>query len=1075
VAPASLDAWGDLARARAALAQGSGRIQLEGLWGAAASLALAALLPPGRPAVVVVADEPTALRTLEDLRAFTAALGRKVPGEVVLMPVPHAALWRDAGAREEDAGRAGILGRLLRGEPLWVVLPVRGLDATLPAPAAFRHQVLALSPGDAVDREALVEHLQTAGYERVETVTGVGQWAVRGGIVDVFSPAGSLPVRLELVGDDIESLRTFDPTTQRSTGGIATLLVLPMLASGSEDGAGLGHYLPADAPVAVADPALLAPGAPEAPALSALGHRPRVECGVLVTGAADAFRLETRSIEGVRGQFRRLEPALAAWRSEGFRVRLLAPDPVTAHRLQEILRDLEREAPLVTDLLGPEPLAVLVGGAHVGFECPGLGLVCLTETELFGHRRTMRRRPTYQRGASIAAFTDLAPGDLVVHTEHGIGRYAGLVTLAVDGEPADYLLLEYAEGARLYLPVQRMGAVGKYAGSGDAAPRLDKLGATTWQRTKESVRASLREMAQELLRLYAERQVVEGLAIAPDTPWQHEFEAAFPFEETPDQLEAIRQVKADLERRQPMDRLVCGDVGYGKTEVAMRAALKVALDGRQVAVLVPTTILAEQHWNRFRERFAPYPVRVEMLSRFRSPAQQKAVLAGLAAGTVDVIIGTHRLLSKDVGFKDLGLLVVDEEHRFGVAHKERLKQLRKAVHVLTLTATPIPRTLSMAMAGIRDLSVIESPPAERLAVETVVCRFDTHVIKEAIERELGRGGQVFVVHNRIQSLPALVRFIERLVPRARIAMAHGQLRESALERTMLDYVEGAYDVLVATAIIESGLDIPASNTIIINRADRLGLAQLYQLRGRVGRDRLQAYAYLLIPADGRVDETAAKRLRVIQELTALGSGLKIALRDMEIRGAGNLLGAQQHGQIEMVGFDLYLKLLDEAVRELRGEAIEDEVDPVVAVDAAAYLPEEYVAEPAQRLTLYKRLAGVRTLAEIEDARRELRDRFGPLPEAAARLLDVVVLRLDAKALRLERLEVRAGHALLTFAPSTPVPPQRLIALLRAHGRRLRTVREFVLEATVPRGPWPETFQTLTRLLGEFRGPTEARR
>ncbi len=588
------------------------------------------------------------------------------------------------------------------------------------------------------------------------------------------------------------------------------------------------------------------------------------------------------------------------------------------------------------------------------------------------------------------------------------------------------------------------------------------------------MRASLREMAQELLRLYAERQVVEGLAIGADTPWQHEFEAAFPFEETPDQLEAIRQVKVDLERRQPMDRLVCGDVGYGKTEVAMRAALKVALDGHQVAVLVPTTILAEQHWNRFRERFAPYPVRVEMLSRFRSPAQQKVVLAGLAAGSVDVIIGTHRLLSKDVAFKDLGLLVVDEEHRFGVAHKERLKQLRKAVHVLTLTATPIPRTLSMAMAGIRDLSVIESPPAERLAVETVVCRFDPHVIKEAIERELGRGGQVFVVHNRIQSLPALVRFVERLVPRARIAMAHGQLRESALERTMLDYVEGAYDVLVATAIIESGLDIPASNTIIINRADRLGLAQLYQLRGRVGRDRLQAYAYLLIPADGRVDETAAKRLRVIQELTALGSGLKIALRDMEIRGAGNLLGAQQHGQIEMVGFDLYLKLLEEAVRELRGEPVEDEVDPVVTLDTAAYLPEEYVAEPAQRLALYKRLAGVRTAAEIEDARRELRDRFGPLPDAAARLLDVVALRLDARALRLERLEVRAGHALLTFAPSTPVPPERLIALLRAHGRRLRTVREFVLEATVPRGPWPETFQTLTRLLGEFRGPTEVR-
>ena len=1073
--PPALDAWGDLRLARAALARGEGRLRLEGLWGSAGSLALAALLAPDRPAVVAVADEPTALRVLDDLRGFAAALGRKVPAEIVTLPVPHAALWRDAGAREEDAGRAGILGRLLRGEPLWVIVPARALEAALPSPAAFQRQVLALAAGDAVDRDALVEHLQSAGYERVETVTGVGQWALRGGIVDLFSPAGTLPVRLELAGDEIESLRTFDPTSQRSTGALRAVLVLPMLPDAGEDAARLRDYLPAGAPVAVADAALLEPDAPEAAALAALGDRPRIDCGLLLTGTPDVFRLETRSIPGFHGQLRRLEPALTAWRAEGFRVRLLAPDPATGGRLQEILRDLEHDVPVVTDLLGPEPLAVLVAGAHVGFECPGLGLVCLTETELFGHRRTMRRRPTYQRGAAIAAFTDLGPGDLVVHGEHGIGRYTGLVTLSVDDQPSDYLLLEYAEGARLYLPVQRMAAVTKYVGSGDGAPRLDKLGATTWQRTKESVRASLREMAQELLRLYAERQVVGGFAIAPDTPWQHEFEAAFPFEETPDQLEAIRQVKADLERRQPMDRLVCGDVGYGKTEVAMRAALKVALDGRQVAVLVPTTILAEQHWNTFRERFGPYPVRVEMLSRFRSPSQQKGVLAGLAAGSVDVVIGTHRLLSKDVVFKDLGLLVVDEEHRFGVSHKERLKQLRKSVHVLTLTATPIPRTLSMAMSGIRDLSVIESPPADRLAIETVVCRFDPHVLKEAIERELGRGGQVFVVHNRIQSLPSLVRLINRLVPRARVAVAHGQLREAVLERTMLDYVEGAYDVLVATAIIESGLDIPASNTIIINRADRLGLAQLYQLRGRVGRDRLQAYAYLLIPADGRVDEVAAKRLRVLQELTALGSGLKVALRDMEIRGAGNLLGAQQHGQIEMVGFDLYLKLLEEAVRELRGEPVEDEVDPVVTVDAAAYLPEDYVTEAAQRLALYKRLAGVRAASDVEEARRELRDRFGPLPAAAARLLDVVTLRLHAKTLRLERLEVRAGRALLTFAPSTPVPPQRIIELLRAHGRRLRTVREFVLEATVPRETWTATFQSLVRLLGEFGGPTEAHR
>ncbi len=591
------------------------------------------------------------------------------------------------------------------------------------------------------------------------------------------------------------------------------------------------------------------------------------------------------------------------------------------------------------------------------------------------------------------------------------------------------------------------------------------------------MRASLREMAQELLRLYAERQVVEGLAIGPDTPWQHEFEAAFAFEETPDQLEAIRQVKADLERRQPMDRLVCGDVGYGKTEVAMRAALKVALDGHQVAVLVPTTILAEQHWNTFRERFAPYPVRVEMLSRFRSPVQQKAVLAGLAAGTVDVVIGTHRLLSKDVAFKDLGLLVVDEEHRFGVGAQgaaEAAPEVRPRAD-----ADGDPHSPHPVHGDGRD----PRPVGDRVAARRPPGGRDGRL---PVRRPRDQGGDRARAGPRRPGLrgpqpdPVLAgaRPLHQRgsCPARGSRMAHGQLRETILERTMLDYVSGAYDVLVATAIIESGLDIPASNTIIINRADRLGLAQLYQLRGRVGRDRLQAYAYLLIPADGRVDETAAKRLRVIQELTALGSGLKIALRDMEIRGAGNLLGAQQHGQIEMVGFDLYLKLLEEAVRELRGEPGRGR-GRSRRDRGCRRLPARATTSPSppsgSRSTSGWRGSG--RAAEIEDVRRELRDRFGPLPEAAARLLDVVALRLDAKALRLERLEVRAGHALLTFAPSTPVPPQRIIDLLRLHGRRLRTVREFVLEATVARGPWPETFQTLTRLLGEFRGPMEARR
>jgi transcription-repair coupling factor (superfamily II helicase) len=1058
----TLLAWGDFAPARDALRRGADHMVLEGLWGAAKGLALAGLLPADRPACLLAASGADVARLADDLRSFGRALGTKAPGEVAVFPAPHAALWRGGADREEEAERAALLDRLSRGEPLWLVTTPRGLADGLPGPETVKRQRCVITVGDALDRDALLEHLQGIGYERVATVSEVGHWSVRGGILDLYSPAHATPVRIELAGDAVESLRAFDPSTQRSTEPLRSVAVLPMvpLADGSVT---LLAHLPADATVVVEDPALLEPVDGEPDVAAAIAGRPRLVCGLLLTDAADAWRLPTRSVERFGGQFRRLAPALAAWRAEGFRVRLMAADAQMAGRLREILRDHDFEAPVGEGLLSPAPLAVVVGGASAGFECPALALVCLTETELFGARRAVQRERVYRRGAGVRAFTDLAPGDLVVHAEHGIGRYSGLVTLAVDGQEGDYLLLDYAEGDRLYLPVQRLAAVSKYVGAGDGVGRLDKLGGATWQKTKESVRASVRQIAGDLLKLYATRQVHEGKAIGPDTPWQHEFEAAFPFEETPDQLEAIMRVKADLERPRPMDRLVCGDVGYGKTEVAMRAALKVALDGRQAAVLVPTTILAQQHWTTFRDRFAPYPVRVEMLSRFRSPREQRAVLDGLKAGTVDVVIGTHRLFSKDVAFRDLGLLVVDEEHRFGVSHKERLKQLRTTVHVLTLTATPIPRTLSMALSGIRDLSVMDTPPADRLAIETVVCRFDARVIREALERELARGGQVFVVHNRIQSLPALIRFLQRLSPRARIAMAHGQMPERVLEKTMLRYVSGEFDVLVSTAIVESGLDIPASNTIVINRADRLGLAQLYQLRGRVGRDRFQAYAYLLVPADGRVDGTAAKRLRVIQELTELGSGLRVAMRDLEIRGAGNLLGAEQHGQIEAVGFDLYLKLLDQAVREVKGEPLEEEFDPVVTVDVPAYLPERYVSEPGERLALYKRLAGVRRLAEVEEVRTELRDRFGALPPAAEQLLDVVALRVHALLLRLEKLEVRAGQARLTFAPGTPVTPDRLVRLIRSRPRRARLVREFVLEVAVPAGPWDAVREALGNL------------
>jgi transcription-repair coupling factor (superfamily II helicase) len=558
--------------------------------------------------------------------------------------------------------------------------------------------------------------------------------------------------------------------------------------------------------------------------------------------------------------------------------------------------------------------------------------------------------------------------------------------------------------------------------------------------------------------------VAEGHAFAGDTPWQREFEAAFRFEETPDQLRAIEEVKADMQRTRPMDRLVAGDVGYGKTEVALRAAFKAVTDGYQVAVLVPTTVLAQQHWSTFTDRFGPFPTRVELLSRFRSPKEQKAVVDGLRQGTVDVVIGTHRILSKDVSFKNLGLLIVDEEHRFGVAHKERMKQLRASVDVLALTATPIPRTLYMSLSGVRDMSVIETPPLDRLPIETVVRRFSKAVIKEALERELERGGQVFFVHNRVQSLLSMTRFIQELVPDARVIMGHGQMSERELEATMVKFVSGQADILVSTAIVESGLDIPASNTIIINRADRFGLAQLYQLRGRVGRERLQAYCYLLVPADGRVDEQAQRRLRALQELTELGSGFKLALRDLEIRGAGNLLGAEQHGHIAAVGYDLYSKLLAEAVQELRGDRTGVAVEPVISVQVEGFLPEEYVPEVNQRLAFYKRLAGAAGPDELADLRAELLDRFGPLPEPAEQLLDIVRIRIEARNLGIERIEAGEGKAVITFSPGTSIEPGRLVAAIQASRGRLRLRREFTLEAAITTGGWAAVRDSLHGVL-----------
>ena len=1036
-------------------------LRVAGLAGAARALVTAELLAgSGRPALVVVPGVSDAHRWAQDLRFFRAPVAE--------FPEEEPRLWRGGRQREAEAERALICRRLLSGEPLVIVTTPAALALPLAPPTEFRDKTISLAPGDRLDRELLVEALALAGYERVETVGEVGQWAARGGIVDIFSPTHPSPARVEFFGDEIESIRLFDPTSQRSTGTLDQLVALPVEPSAPRD-ARLLTYLPTTAAVIVDSPRLLdEPAAEGEPTLmSLIDGRQRVELA-LVTGTARAREgelvLDAHAVTGYGGKFTQLCAELERWRQEGFRVRLIAADSRQGDQLHDILREHQLEAAVIPSLDGDDGLAIVVGECSSGFTVPALGMVVLTDHEIFGARRRSLRRPKYQRGAPVTAFTDLEVGDLVVHEDHGIGRYLGLKTMRVEDREADFLLLEYAEGNQLFLPIDRLELISKYLGGEESAARLDRLGGAAWQRVKESVRAALREMAEELLKLYAQRAVAEGHAFSPDTPWQREFEAAFRFEETPGQLRAIQDVKSDMLDQRPMDRLVAGDVGYGKTEVALRAAFKAVADGRQAAILVPTTVLAHQHWTTFADRFSPFPARVELLSRFRSPKEQKAVVEGLKQGTVDVVIGTHRLLSKDVAFKNLGLLVVDEEHRFGVAHKERMKQLRTSVDVLALTATPIPRTLYMSLSGVRDMSVIETPPLERLPVETVVRRFSKAVIKEALTRELERGGQVFFVHNRIQSLMSMASFIQGLVPDARVLMAHGQMKERELEATMVKFITGQADVLVSTAIVESGLDIPASNTIIVNRADRFGLAQLYQLRGRVGRERQQAYCYLLVPTDGRVDEQAQKRLRVLQELTELGSGFKLALRDLEIRGAGNLLGAQQHGHIAAVGYDLYSKLLAEAVRELGGQPHVATVEPQVSAPVEGFLPEDYVPEVNQRLALYKRLAGATDEDTLADIRAELADRFGPLPTETEQLLDIVRIRLAAKRLALEKVEIGEARALLTFAPTTPVPPGQLLAAIRDSKGRLKMKRDFVLETAIARGAWPRVRDSLLAVL-----------
>ena len=1075
-----------------------------------------------QPLLVVLASE-----TQANLVADTLKILVQRPEDVLYLPdrdaLPFERLISDALTTQQ---RMDTLIRLTERErnPI-VVCSARALTQPVIPPQELSAALYSLKPGQEVDLALMLEHLYNLGYEPVTEVEEPGQFSHRGGIVDLFPVTLPRPVRLEFFGDEIESLRTFDPTTQRSLNPIASFVIGParealplrgaqaarelerlnssMLHHDAEERwkrdledlrqqrsfdditfylpylhaqASVLDYLSRNGLVILDNPEGIQNHISELE-VQAREMKERFENDrENPTHLRDIFltwndlepRLQERrqlrfadilsTIEGefdvyMRGGTESLMPAFSSASSYGGRLRKFVQDCRRALDIREriviVTAQARRMAEVFSDdsILGkatihvspgtnineaPESstLTLIQGQLSEGWHSHGLGLQVYTDTEIFGWSKRQndhRRKPVTP--ASFLA--EVNPGDYVVHQEHGIGRFEGLVKLDSTGVEREYLLIHYAGTDRLYIPTDQLDRVTRYIGMGDAIPALSKLGTAEWTRAKTKVKENVQDIARDLLRLYSAREALERPPYSPDVeqPWLQELEEAFPYEETPDQTLAIQEVKADMERPRPMDRLVCGDVGYGKTEVALRAAFKAVLDQRQVAILVPTTVLALQHFNTFRERLKAYPVRVELLSRFRSEKEQKQVLEELALGRIDIVIGTHRLLQKDVVFLNLGLLVIDEEQRFGVVHKERLKQMRTEIDVLTMTATPIPRTLHMSLVNVRDMSVIETPPQERLPIRTAIREYDDSLIREAILREIDRGGQIFFVHNRVKGIQVIAQKLQRLIPEARIAVGHGQMAEDQLERVMMDFSSGEYDVLVSTTIIENGLDIPNANTIIVNNAALFGLAQLYQLRGRVGRATHQAYAYFLYNKDTKLTPVQEKRLRAIFEATELGAGFRIAMKDLEIRGAGNLLGAEQSGFMNSVGFDLYCKLLAEAVEELQGKRTEVGL-PGVIVDLPldAYLPDEYIGDRTLKVKFYQRLANLQQPEQIEAMEAEMNDRFGTPPLPAKNLLAMVHLKVEAAKLGFEAITAKDHEFVLTVRRT--IVPNRIVLYRR---------------------------------------------
>ncbi len=1111
-----------------------------GLSPAAKALCTAAVAQanPHGPVVVVVATDADVEQMVSDARFFFGALEgfSDVALERAILPFPSQQVDPYRGMQPHfrvSSARARALHALTGGLARIVVTSAAGLLPRVSPPARLQAASIELKPGMDIRPTDLADLLADAGFTREDPVDEHGEFCVRGGIVDIYPAGEDEPVRIEFIGDTIESLRRYDPATQRSTQPIDQLSIVPLHEQfGQDPSAPVGRSGPDepqpssgglkpsryDSTEGATDVAgglqasrsatlfdyLSLHGAPrllvsewdeveanatklqdqitashddavargeQAPppghlivgwdeAARKLSHAMRLEQLALgETGPAEALGAKaeagahdattahrppptagTRHVscqvaQEYRGRVGDWVVEIRRARERGEVVLFVADTQGRAERIVEVLHDYEVVAVPVENTDGVHAASVLVARGQLtrGFRLPDAAIDIFSETDIFEEERRITERTRSAAKTFLSDLRDLKVGDLVVHVDHGIGEFVGLKQLGIGGggTAQEFLELRYHGDDKLFVPVERLDLIQKYTGG--TRPALDRLGGTTWEKAKTRVKKAMRDMAEELLKLYAQRKAVPGHAFPPDTHWQEEFEDAFPYDLTVDQANAITDIKRDMEAPTPMDRLLCGDVGYGKTEVAMRAAFKAVMDGKQVAFLAPTTVLASQHLKTLRERFAGFPVKIDMISRFRTKQEIAQALEDLAAGRLDIIVGTHRLLTKDVVFRDLGLLVVDEEQRFGVAHKERIKQMRKRVDVLTMTATPIPRTLNMSLVGIRDMSIIETPPKDRLSIQTNVLKFDAAVIGRAIRNELARGGQVFVVHNRVESIFSIGNLIQKLVPEAKIVIGHGQMGDDELERAMLDFMSRKYDVLLATTIVENGLDIPNANTIIINRADRYGLAQLYQLRGRVGRSDRPAYAYLMIPPEESLSAVARKRLAAMKEFSDLGSGFRVAALDLEIRGAGNLLGGEQSGQIEAVGFEMYMKLLEETIRELKGEDLEDDLRATVNLRVDLKIDEQYIADMNQRLMVYRKIASSRTEPELDRVLDEIRDRYGPLPVSVLNLAEYGRIRILADRLGVDTIDREAGLVVIKFRPHARVDPEHLVKLVQQRG------------------------------------------